>query len=232
MCLKLVINISDDAIFIADSHYNKNRPQLKNFLLQIKFNKINTSQLFLMGDMFDFLDSKITYFQKQNKDMIDLLNELSKELEIIYLEGNHDFNLNILFPNIKVFTRKQQPLECNYKDKKILIAHGDIFAQFNYEIYTSIIRNKIFLSFLNIIDINNWLSIKIDNWLLEKKICNKCRNKEEFIRSRILVYENDSNMIIEGHFHYAIINKNYINLPSLSCSNEYFSIKENNFLKI
>ena len=67
------IKISEDAIFIADSHFNKNRQELKTFLEQLHNNTIQTTQLFLMGDIFDFLAPQIKYFQKRNQEMINLL---------------------------------------------------------------------------------------------------------------------------------------------------------------
>ncbi len=224
------MNIREDAIFIADSHYNPNRQELKLFLLQLQSNKIQTSQLFLMGDMFDFLSSQISYFKEQNQDIIELLNQLSYRIEIIYLEGNHDFSLSKLFPNILIIPREQQPLICNYDKEKVALAHGDIFTPFNYNLYTKIIRNIFFLKLLNIIDINSWLSKRVDNWLLEKKICSECDDFDEFSKKRIDFYKYyNVQIIIEGHFHHGNLKNNYINIPSLACGGQYFRIKNKIF---
>jgi len=225
------LNISDDAIFIADSHYNSKKEELKQLLLDIQSNKINTSQIFLMGDIFDFLAPQISYFKNKNQHMINLINELSLNIEIIYLEGNHDFNLKKIFPNIQVFQRDNQPVVYQYQDKIVALAHGDIFTPLGYNLYTKLIRNTIFLNFINLIDINNWLSIKIDNWLQNKNICTKCTDVDKFITSRLDKYKDyNCDIIIEGHFHYEINNINYINLPSLYCSKTYYSIKSNEFI--
>ncbi|VAY86595.1 FIG022708: hypothetical protein [hydrothermal vent metagenome] len=218
------IQISNDAIFIADAHFNDNRKELKHLLLKIKNHKINTSQIFLMGDIFDLLTFQITYFVNKNKDIISLINRLSQDIQIVYLEGNHDFNIKVLFPNIKVISRNKQPLICEYKDKKVSLSHGDIFTPFGYNLYTLFIRNKILLNILNIIDINNWLSIKIDDWLKQKRIYNKCDDFNKFAKSRISLYSNDIDVIMEGHFHYGHRYKCYINLPSLACTNEYYRL--------
>ena len=223
------LNITEDAIFIADSHFNKGRPELKIFLLKLLSNEIQTSQLFLMGDMFDFLAPQIDYFIKKNQEVIDILNELSNSIEIVYLEGNHDYNLQPLFPNIQIVSRKNQPLYCTYQNKKIAISHGDIFTPFGYNLYTSIIRNKLFLNFLNMIDINNWLTKKIDNWLLQKDISSQCDDFKKFSEYRISLYQENIDLIIEGHFHYGEQTRKYINVPSLSCSNKYYSLKNYSF---
>ncbi len=228
--MKVEIFVKEDAVFIADSHYNLNRQELKIFLLQIQFGNIKTSQLFLVGDIFDFLSAEMSYFKKQNQEMINILNELSNQIEIIYLEGNHDYNLKSLFPNILVIPRQQQPLCCIYNSKKIAISHGDIFTPFGYNLYTLIIRNSLFLKFLNSIDINNWLTKKIDTWLLEKDICNKCDDFKQFSQKRINLYkEYKVDIIIEGHFHFANKHNNYINIPSLCCDKLYYKLKSDNF---
>ncbi len=223
------MKVQEDSLFIADSHYNLNRQELKQFLLQLESKEIKTSQLFLMGVIFDFLSYEIVFFKKQNQDIINLLNELSTQIEIVYLEGNHDFSLKKLFPHILIVPRKQQPLYCNYQDKNVAISHGDIFTPFEYNLYTSIIRNKIFLQFLNFIDINNWLSKRVNDWLLQKKICNKCTNFNDFSNYRISLYPLNIDLIIEGHFHYGEQQSKYINIPSLACAHQYFRIKSKNF---
>ncbi len=227
-----MIDIKDDAIFIADSHCNKNRQELKIFLLKLQSNEIKTNQLFLMGDIFDFLAPQIKYFVHKNKEIINLINNISNTIDIVYLEGNHDYNLKDLFPNVDVIRRQNQPVNCKYKDKYIALAHGDIFTPTAYNIYTSIIRNNIFLHLLNFIDINNWLTKKIDKWLLSKNICGSCEDFKRFSKSRIALYDKKIDLIIEGHFHYGEQNNNYVNIPSLSCSKQYYTFKTKHFSNI
>lgn len=172
-----------------------------------------------MGDMFDFISGESKYFIKRNQKLIDILNELSNKIEIIYLEGNHDYNMQSLFPNIKVFKREEQPVSATYEGKSVSLSHGDNFTPWHYNLYCAIIRNKALLMFLNLIDINNIISKKIYYALLEKKICKKMENFEEFAARRVENYKSD--IIIEGHFHqgksFEIKNQLYVNIPSLCC---------------
>ena len=217
-----MIHLKEDCIFIADSHYNNNRQELKLFLQKLLNKDIITSQLVLMGDMFDFLSPQVTFFMKKNHDVIKLLNDLSKNIEIVYFEGNHDFNLSSLFPNIEVIRRQNQPLICKYNNKLTAIAHGDIFTPKIYNIYTSVIRSKITLFIINLIDINYWISNRVNQWLLNKKLCGKCKNFEAFAENRISIYPNNIECIIEGHFHFGNEFLTYVNVPSLSCDGKYF----------
>ena len=152
------LTLKEDAIFIADSHYNKKNQEFKDILEKIDKNDLTVSQIFLMGDNFDFLCNEVTYFKNINQDIINLLNRLSNRFEIFYLEGNHDYNLSKLFPKIKVIKRENQPLILNYENKKIALSHGDNFINWKYDLYCKIIRNSIILRFLNIIDIKFFIS--------------------------------------------------------------------------
>ncbi len=225
------LKIETNAIFVADAHYNEKNLEFLFFLKQVENKKIITKQIFLMGDMFDFLSYETKYFIKINKHVIELLNKLSKKIEIIYLEGNHDFNLKKLFPSIFVIRRQKQPLNLKLNNQTISISHGDKFENFIYNIFCMIIRNNIFLNILEILDVNNIISKKISYNLMNKHICVKMSNFDEFAKKRTLNYSSD--IIVEGHFHqgkiYKTKNKLYVNVPSLSCDKKYFVLHNNEF---
>jgi UDP-2,3-diacylglucosamine hydrolase len=219
--------INDGAIFIADAHYNSERTTLYTMLIDIESNKIKTTQLILMGDIFDFLSCEIKYFQKINSKIIQLINHLSQKIDILYLEGNHDFNLKQLFPKIDVIPRKQQPLNIVQNNQQISLAHGDIFTPFGYNIFSSIFRSCLIQNILNIVDINYWLSSLFEKKLIKKNICHKQKNFTQFIHNRVQSYNTD--LIIEGHYHQGYIDNRYINIPSLACDNSYMIYKNNQF---
>lgn len=230
----MFLNLQDNAIFVADSHYNLKNQEFLIFLEQLISKKIECSQLILMGDNFDFLSGESKYFIKQNKILIELLNELSFKIQIVYLEGNHDYNLQVLFPKIKVLKRDEQPLFGKYKDKTIALSHGDNFINWQYDLYCSIIRNPILLRFLNMIDFGNFISKKIDSSLLEKNICHEMRDFKFLVQKRINNYKTD--IIIEGHYHqgstFEFKDKKYINIPSLCCDKKYMKIINNEFIGV
>lgn len=220
MCLK----IKKEAIFVADSHFNEKNQEFLLFLEKLKSKEIETSQLFLMGDMFDFISSESKYFVKRNQKLLDIINELAKTIEIVYLEGNHDYNMQELFENVKVYKRQNQPIDARFEEKSVSISHGDIFTPWHYNLYCKIIRNHFLLVFLNIIDSKNFISKKIYYGLLKKNICSKMKDFKSFAIKRINNYKSD--IIIEGHFHqgktYNENKKLYVNIPSLCCDKKYF----------
>ncbi|AXK48555.1 UDP-2,3-diacylglucosamine hydrolase [Aliarcobacter trophiarum LMG 25534] len=228
------IILKDEAIFIADSHYNKKNQEFKIILEKIKNGEIFCKQIFLMGDNFDFLAYEINYFKKMNSESIELLNTLSNSFEIFYLEGNHDYNLSKIFPNIKVIKRENQPLLLEYSGKKLALSHGDNFINWHYNLYCKIIRNSYFLYFLNLLDINFFISKKIEKALENKNICHNLTYFEELVNKRVKNYSED--IIIEGHYHqaksYKIGEKEYINIPSLCCQKSYTIFKDEKFTNI
>jgi len=223
--------IQNNAIFIADAHYNEKRTDLFTLLSLIKNGEIKTSQLFLMGDIFDFLSGEIEYFKYINYKIITLINDLSISHELIYLEGNHDFHLHKIFPNINVISREDQPLYVENHKKDIALSHGDIFTPKSYEIFTAIIRNHKFLKFINSMDFGNTLSKFVEKKLMKKKICHKMNNFLNFVHQRIEKYDTFSktNLIIEGHYHQGYISDRYINIPSLACDNRYMVYQNKQF---
>ena len=227
----MYLSIKQDSIFVADSHFNEKNRELLIFLEKVQSKEIITSQLFLMGDMIDFISGESRYFIKQNIEVINLLNKLSNEIEIIYLEGNHDYNLKSVFPNIQVIKRENQPLLAKFEEKTVALSHGDNFINWKYDLYCKFIRNTIFLKFMNFIDVNFFISKKIENALVKKNICHKMKNFEHIVSKRVKNYNTD--IIVEGHYHqgnsYFIDEKMYINIPSLCCQKKYITIKNLEF---
>ena len=231
----MYLSIKNEAIFVADAHYNEKNIEFLIFLKKIESKEILCSQLFLMGDMIDFISGESRYFIKQNYQVIELLNKLSKNIQIVYLEGNHDYNLKSIFPNINVIKRENQPLLAKLENNQtISLSHGDNFINWKYDLYCKIIRNTFFLQFMNLIDINFFISKKIENTLVNKNICHKMNNFKQIVEKRIKNYNTD--IVIEGHYHqgdiYNINNKKYVNIPSLCCQKEYVKIKDLEFEKV
>ncbi len=156
------------------------------------------------------------YIKSFSEDVIELLNGLSLKIEIFYIEGNHDFCLSEIFPNIKVFPREAQPVKFSLNGRDVYISHGDKYCVGTfYNFYSFILRSKIFLKSFRFID-----RLIIDyqmNRLKKKSICFEFKNFYKRLDRVLKNYPKDA-LIIEGHYHQKEIYKNYISLPSLACS--------------
>jgi len=211
--------LKDNAIFIADSHYPHYGDTLLDILKKIDKSQIKTTQLFLMGDIFDLLFGHNDLIYNYNKEAIDMINSISKKIEIIYLEGNHDFLLKDIFPNIYTIPRNGQPLIVRDKKGRVVaLSHGDRYdTGIIYNIYSLLLRNYITISILS-----PWrekIINRVIEYLKSKDICKKMYNFDKKV-SNIIKYYPHNSIIVEGHFHQSRKLDNYISLPSLACSKE------------
>ena len=233
------VEIKEGAYIVSDAHYSQeSRPELFAFFEAIVENKLHPKQLILMGDIFDALFGLIPYTYEQNQEMIDLLKKIAQKIEVIYLEGNHDFQLSRVFDTIKIFPIEAQPVLCTYQEKNIYLAHGDFYidsqrSSFGYKLYTSFIRNKYILRVLRIIDNLSGHAIlkSVDKHLSIKDDCREFQGFKEFIQKR-LANDYACDYFIEGHYHqnksFKFPNFTYINLGAFACNQRYFIVKSSN----
>ena len=224
--------LHEGAILVADSHCASWRTKFIDFLDALESGQIQTTQLVLMGDNFDLLFGPVTQTLRDNRDFIDLLNRLSHKMEIIYLEGNHDFRLTSVFPNVNVVGRSQQPLILAYGEQRVALLHGDLKVPLGYRFYTGLIRNRPILFCLNIINtvFNGLIINKLSQQMQRKKHCHKIQNFEAIAaRHSTATWVNKCDVIIEGHFHqnntYDIGRVKYINLGAFACNERYYVVK-------
>ncbi len=224
------LEILEGALIITDAHYSHLRPELLSLIKDIRVKKIEATQLILLGDVFDLLFGTISYTCEKNIEMIALLEEINLEIEIIFLEGNHDFNLKNVFSNAKIYPFSMQPLLCSFKGKSVALAHGDFDLPFSYQLYTAVIRNFFVLKILNFIDkkIGNMIIQKVDRYLNKKDDCKEFKNFETYILQRKLQkYQCD--YFVEGHYHqnrrFDFDTYKYINLAAFACNQRYFIVK-------
>lgn len=225
--------IHEGAVFIADAHENDRRHEFYVFLQKIDKKEIITTQLFLMGDIFDLLVGKVFYTSKKYKKYIDLMEKIALHVEVFYFEGNHDFSLDNIFQNVKVIPIKEQPKKFILPDlSEALLLHGDKYGGKLHNFYTRLIRSRRVLQALNFIDmkLDNKITRKIESDLLEKKICKRMKDFEETICSKLSSYPIcNERYIIEGHYHqnrtFQCKHINYINFAAFACNQSYFIVK-------
>jgi len=234
-----ILLLLEGAVLIGDAHYSPKNPQLLPFLKAIAAAEIKTPQLILMGDIFDQLFGGITFTLERNAEAISLINQIALQTDVIYLEGNHDFQLASVFKNIRIFPLQQQPLLCRYGEKKILLAHGDFGLPLGYRLYTGAIRSASVLRILRVIDdftghgIVKW----VDEHNAKKYDCNRFEGFEQYIIKRLEALDLSSvDYCIEGHYHqnssFDVAGCVYINLAAFACNQRYFQIQSLNSQKL
>ncbi len=228
-----VIELQEGAVLVADAHYADYRPLFKSLIDKIESGTIETTQLVLMGDVFDLLFAPMSRLQSNEADIIRQLNRLSQKIEIIYLEGNHDFLLKKIFPRMKIYTLAQQPVAARFKGKSGWLAHGDWGGDLKFRVFTKIIRSSFNLFFLNLLDRLFFYRISdgFRRRLASKKICSDFRGFEEHIKKRFLDHPGYKGWFVEGHYHqgssFSMEALFYRNLSALACNQSYFVVQSN-----
>ena len=228
-----MIDIHEGALFISDAHDNVTREAFYRFLCAIDEGEIETTQLFLMGDMFDLLIGEVDYTHRHYRKSIERLDRLSRKIEIHYIEGNHDFNLGSLFPHLRRYPIARQPIRCTFHGKKILLSHGDWCEGPRYRLYAAIIRNPLLLRLLDLIDRmrGNRISKSILKKQQHKYICRKIPDFYAYIKQKIEKYDigiSKIDFVCEGHYHqnveYRFAGTTYKNFASFACEKCYYRI--------
>jgi len=208
-------SIKEGAVFVADSHYPHHGDEFLELLGKIDSGELETTQLFLMGDNFDLLFGYNSYIKTFSEEAITLLRSVSKKLEIHYLEGNHDFLLSSIFPDIKVYPRESQPVRFTLNHQKVALSHGDKYATgLLYNLYSKLLRNRYMILFLRPFE-KMIIDYRMEK-LSQKSICHHFDGFEKRVEKIVQGY-GDVDLIIEGHFHQARSIGNYYSLPSLAC---------------
>jgi UDP-2,3-diacylglucosamine hydrolase len=228
------ILLQEGAILIADAHYSDKYSQFFTFLQALESGAIKTSQLILIGDMFELLFGVISQTKKDNAQEIALLNKLSESMEIIYFEGNHDFGLKNIFPNILIIPLQEQPQVAKFNEQKVMLSHGDTKTPLGYQVYTKMIRNPFILSIVGLFDI--LCAHCIIKWLksrgMQKDPCYKIDLFKKIIQKRLSYLKDEPlDIVVEGHFHqnlsFELYEFEYINLSSFACNSKYFIVQSN-----
>jgi len=219
--------IKEGAIFIADAHYPHHGNDFLKILKALEKRTILTPQLFLMGDIFDLLFGYNAYIRTFSNEAITLINRLSNEIEIIYIEGNHDFCLKEIFPKVTLYPRESQPIHYRLNGQNLYLSHGDKYgAGFLYNVYSKLLRNRTMLTLLSVFE-KEIIGHRMAK-LKRKNICGDFIHYPQRFNKIIAKYPSNST-IIEGHFHQGIKYQNYLSLPSLACQKK-IGIVENGSL--
>ena len=137
------------AIFLSDSHLKRSADPgyraLMAFLGRLKGpvqgaaedaagedRSISLTDLFLVGDIFDFWFSKGRRVYPEYKEIVDRLDELSRSgIHVHFCEGNHDFFLHDYFSHCLGMHVYEDWAVIQAEGKKLLIGHGDLVDRSN-----------------------------------------------------------------------------------------------------
>lgn len=223
------------ALLVSDAHYAPSRrPELLELFDAIEGGALSAPQLLLMGDIFDLLFGQIGATHAINASALEALRRISRRIPVLYLEGNHDFNLRRLFPDATVIPLGEQPLTCVCGPYRLQLAHGDFNQPLKYRLYTSLIRNPAILQLLGWVNRvrNNVIIDRLEEYLALKNDCHAIEGYETKVRTHLAGIDlSATDVFIEGHYHqgvtYDLPGVRYINPAAFACNRTYGIVKIN-----
>lgn len=215
----------NDAIIISDIHLGSDVSQCEKILLfleNIKNNSLLTKELIINGDLFDSWDFR--KLKKNHWKVLSLIRKISKNIHVVWINGNHDGPAEIISHLIGVDFLEEYLLISN--NKKILILHGDKFDNFisEHPIFTKLADN--FYRLIQKIDKSFYLA------KLAKKSSKTFLRCSEQIKEKAKNYGKIKNVnaVICSHTHAAIEDKDQIEYYNTGCWTEvpchYVEIKQ------
>lgn len=116
------------AKFVSDIHiYSTDDPRLEKFESVLRSSLTDgTTDLFLVGDIFDLWVGSHSFFRQRYVGVVELILKLrQKNVEIYYFEGNHDLHLQKLWSDelkCRVFV---EPAYFDLAGLRVRVEHGD-----------------------------------------------------------------------------------------------------------
>jgi len=221
--------ILDGALLISDAHYSPaRRPALLALLRSVESGALETPQLILLGDIFDLLFGQVAKTHEINADAVAALQRISRKIPVLYLEGNHDYNLASLFPDVTVIPLKRQPYACRWGEKRLLLAHGDFHQPFKYRLYTALIRNPFIVTILALLNRlkHNGIIEALEEYLGRKNDCHVIEAYPVFVERHLEKLDlGEVDLFIEGHYHqgvqFPVGRTRYVNPDAFACNRKY-----------
>jgi UDP-2,3-diacylglucosamine hydrolase len=200
------------AIFLSDAHLKyENSTGYRNLLNFFDSIRESVTDLFIVGDFFDFWFCRTGYVYPEFQVMTDRLLELKeKGVNVHLFEGNHDFFLDEFFGpyGIHVFS---DWAAINLDGKRIFVSHGDTVDTKNisYLLFRRFLRSKIFYGIQKRLPPSIlWKIARISSKISK----NHLRGPHGKLADKMRIFSmekfnNDFDAVILGHYHQPVIER-------------------------
>ena len=197
-------------LFISDLHLHQTRPEVtglfRDFIDELLTITTPNPELYILGDLFEFWIGD-DYEEPLYSEITNQLKNLVKSgIKTYLMHGNRDFLIGENFLSKTGIELLKEPTIFSYKDKNIMLSHGDQFCidDIEYQAYRKIVRNQEWQ--------RSFLSFPIDKRL---KILNEARDasiqSQDMKSNEIMdvnvnevaavIQKNNIDILIHGHTH-------------------------------
>ena len=197
-------------LFISDLHLHQTRPEVtglfRDFIDELLTITTPNPELYILGDLFEFWIGDDFEDPLYSEITNQLKNLVKSGIKTYLMHGNRDFLIGENFLSKTGIELLKEPTIFSYKDKNIMLSHGDQFCidDIEYQAYRKIVRNQEWQ--------RSFLSFPIDKRL---KILNEARDasiqSQDMKSNEIMdvnvnevaavVQKNNIDILIHGHTH-------------------------------
>lgn len=204
--------MGEKAYFVSDLHLGTrlksgSSDSEKLFLKFLDEISGSAGHLFLLGDIFEFWMEYKYYIPKEYFKVLSQLEQLSKnEIEIHYINGNHDFNLGTFFTREFGIHTHHQPFKIKIQNKNLLLLHGDGMAESDkkYRFMKNVIIHPASNFLFKLLHPDLGMSLAKFTGSRSRKCLYK-NLKAEYEKRGSELLTDDVDILIHGHTHSAFI---------------------------
>lgn len=197
-------------------------------------------RLILLGDMFEFITGHPKTHFACYAPFIQRLDRLSaRGVEIVYCEGNHDFNLASFFGEVKGWKVFADLAPLTTAFGKSLFCHGDLIDpnEKGYRLLRSFLRSRLIWFLMNLVP-------QSLIWHIAQKASGKSRRRRQRQPQRLVAkevlkgfalkqWERGYPLVVTGHFHREWVwqegENRLISLPPWKDQRGYLWLEEDRF---
>lgn len=199
---------------ISDIHIYEDNDERALLLIQFLNSKEvkESTHIVLLGDIFDLMvGNKEKYLQKY-REIFSQIKKASKDKNLIYISGNHDFSLSKILSNYFQdinFKYSSVPIILDDKNTSIYLSHGDEVdeTELSYQRWKCIYSNEFFQKMVDIffpfflIDMIGSNASKKSKKRNVKKFDYQLAKKKYSNDLKLFLAKRDESLFILGHTH-------------------------------
>jgi UDP-2,3-diacylglucosamine hydrolase len=199
------------AIFVSDLHFGllsseEERVRENKFVNFLQFAKNECTQLFILGDLFDYWFEYKRVVQKGYFRTFNALSNLTEAgIKIHYLIGNHDFMHRDFFEKEIGVNIYENELKIDIDGKKFFLAHGDGLVENDtgYKILKKVLRNKKVQNLYSLLhpDFGIWLASKSSKTSRDYTAQKSYGEIDGLFESAKKIIDNGFDYVLFGHSH-------------------------------
>jgi len=187
-----------DAIVISDIHLGSSVCEVKQLYAFLNSVACDTKKIIINGDFFDNLN--FSRLKKSHWDVLSSLRRMSKDVDIIWIRGNHDGEAEIISHLIGLDFKDEYSFFSGRKN--ILCLHGDKFDDFIFKYpKTTKVADFIYRTIQ-----------RFDKKFLPRLIKHRSKmylrcNENMILNSVRYAKQKGADIVCLGHTHHAVIDK-------------------------